>query len=274
VNRSLRRHFALVGGLSVLLMIAACSEESTTPAPTNDLPPAAASAQAEAMVSVVTDMVSMSDNIAAGDFNNIGMLNVPSAEGSTVRIARADFSVNINYDEAAGRWTVSSTGSDSMGTSYSASYVVQFRDEAGNAQVEPGPTTASVSYAAELSIDSSFSDPESGVSSVAAFDYNADVSMTGLQTGPVQVVANGDMSGSFSGTDGQNSFDYALAVNWDLDVSIPFDGCPTGSANINFGPYSATVTYDGTNQASWGAYQGTTLLDSGFETMDCGALAK
>jgi len=202
------------------------------------------------------------DEIAHGDFSGITI-------GLPTSTARAE---TFQWDSVQGAWVLSDAGTetDSTGTAtWSVAAWIQFRDGAGQPQMEPGPTTAALTI--DLDWDIYAEATQDGETYLLDLTYADRLEVSGLPDGPYQVDGQGSLSGrlAWTGT-GQESFDVSFAMGWDVDLVVPdANGCPTGTMTVSFDQYQATATYAGTPSYSWVMRENGAVVATGSEPLAC-----
>lgn len=214
----------------------------------------------------VNGVASAVDEIARGDlYALVATLGLPQSP------ARAQEFV---WSQTDGAWILDDSGteSDESGAAtWSIWAWIQFRDGAGVPQTEPGPTTAALTI--ELDFDMFLEAEQDGEVLLMDFVYSDDLEVSGLPDGPFPVAGAGTLSGRMMWSLGGDVIDLTFDTGWNMDLVIPDnDGCPSGTLAVWVDQWEAIATYNGTPTCSWVVKENGTVVDSGAESLVCGAV--
>lgn len=239
----------------------------------------------------VNEFVTEVENLATADFAEVsldfGLSSGPAANAGgpsylrelpidTPRPLALRAQEDIVCDELTGTWVMEVTETEVTedGTAtVSVYFAVQYLTEDGTPQVGPDELTDTMTLVAEFDLTMSGSDAESEFD--ITFDYDTNMSVSNLQTGPYEVEGGGSMDMDWHVAGDGLVLDLDLAMSWLMDVTAPIDGsCPTGIVTVDMSgggsdAYSLTGSYDGTDEFDWTLYEDGVAIDSGSDTLDC-----
>jgi hypothetical protein len=163
---------------------------------------------------------------------------------------------NYAYNTANQRWEYDYSWSQA-GYEYDWFYTVQYLDGAGNPQ-QDADGAASIRHTMDGSGEYSLT--QSGTSLDYDFTYIYDMTVSGLGGSTYTMNGTGstviDYTYSYQGT--TQSADYVM--NWstlDPGITVPENGCPSGTIRYDMDPYRLDVVFNGTGTATSTLYDGS-----------------
>jgi hypothetical protein len=164
--------------------------------------------------------------------------------------------VTASYDEGLGAWTAS-CGAEGADCHLAFDFLVQYLDGAGAPQSTPDETTDQIM--AETVISAGFTDPDRGA---VAMDYADAMRIHDLRTSTYTAEGSGSMTGSAG--------DETFSMTWSYRLRMPAGGgCPSGTVELEFGSYSATATYSGSDGVRVVISQGSTAVHEETRPSEC-----
>jgi hypothetical protein len=266
------RKWPLAATAALALAAAGCSDKDDNPAGTGgsvELDMATVEDQAVSTMDFVNGLVDGVDEMAAGDFSNVGAdLGLPASA------FREEATAQWDPQQQAWIYDVDGTETDEFGT---ASYDVYFRVEfwaGSNAQQNPDGTTTQMNVSLVYSFDWHIQDEQSTLD--MNLDYDMDLSVGGLQSTTYEIDGDGDIGVSLaaSGQDIQGTQRADLDMAWLTSVAVPSDGgCASGTATVSVENWTFNAQYDGLGTYYWVMYESGRQVDSGSEPVACAAPA-
>ena len=142
---------------------------------------------------------------------------------------------------------------------------IQFRNPEGPLPTPLGATEMEYRQAAGMTIHD---EGEQGVSDLE-FDLSTGMVVTYLEAGyGIDGTGHAEITASVTSNDRTENLN--LTMNWGLALTTPFEGCPTGLAFVEVGPYRTDVLYDGQGNANW-TLTGPNYTATGTELVPCGS---
>jgi hypothetical protein len=238
-----------------LLALAGCESDPVAPQETYNVDGETAEEWSLQAIEMISQMAAAVPLASQGDFSTLGP-DKSAAEPV--------------WDEEQMAWVLDQTVSFSEGdppTSTGETRVsiwIQFRGAEGPNPSLLGATEMEYRESAGMTMHS---EQEQGTSDLD-FDLSCGMVVTFLDsgydmdgTGQAQIAATVTTD---NGTESMN-----LTMSWGLDLITLFEGCPSGSAFVQVGPYRTDVVYDGQGNAAW-TLVGPNYTGSGTETVPCG----
>lgn len=170
-------------------------------------------------------------------------------------VAGKDLDYSFSYDEDDQHWIATMTY-DQDGYTYAYTYTVQYRDAMGQPQQE-AQGAASMRYTQDGT--SLFNFSGDGYVLVMSYDFDSDVTASGLGTGALLVDGGGGYDLDYDVTSDGRREQLAFSASWQTlgdGVSYPTDGCPTGTMRYSFAPYRMDIVFDGTSTAAYTLHDG------------------
>jgi hypothetical protein len=240
-----------------LLAVTGCESDSVAPQETYDVDAESAQEWSLQAIEMINQMAASVPPAAEGDFSSLGPDNKSTGEPV--------------WDEEQMAWILNETASFTEGdppTSTGETRVavwIQFRGAEGPL---PSPLGATVMDYRESAGMTLHSEGEQGVSDLD-FDLASTMVVTFLATGyDMKGSGNAEIDASVVAEDRSEIMN--LKMSWGMDLVTLFEGCPTGTAYVQVGPFRTEVIYDGQGNANW-VMAGPNHAASGTETVSCGA---
>lgn len=242
--------------LAVFLIIGGCGDKDDPVAPVNtsdDFTEAVAITQTQAAGLQAVTLVEQIDMLSVG-------------------VDSKDNKNDYLYNETKKQWEYT-FGYTEAGFTYELKYTVQYRDGNGNAQ---RASSAASSLRHTMTGTGDYSYTDGGYTMTYEYAYAYDTTVTGIQTQTRVVTGTGstvyDYAYAGNGLNQSNTYE----TNWATQgngLSVPVDGCPTGTVRFNMDPYHYDVVFNNTSTATGTLYNagGTVIPDGGnTHTLSCG----
>jgi hypothetical protein len=249
----------LVLGLTVALMtmIAGCSSDSTAPQDTYDIDAATAEQWSEQALEMINQMAATVPEVSQGEFAVLGAMNKSATEPT--------------WDELEEAWVMDVTESLTEGDpvhstmEMSISVWIQFRNAEGNLPSPLGATEMEYRAGSGMVMDST----EEGTSHME-FDFETAMVVEYQETG-YGVEGMGAAAISASQTTDQGSQSLSFDLGYGMNMFLPMEGCPGGTAWVTAGQYRTDAVYDGEGMVDW-TLAGPNYEASGSDPVECAEL--
>lgn len=239
-----------------LLMTAGCESDPVAPQDNPDLDAATAEEWSLQAIEMISQMAASVPLASQGDFSTLGP-DKSAAEPV--------------WDEEQMAWVLNETITYEEGdppTSYGETRIsvwIQFRNEEGPLPTPLGATEMEYRESAGMT---AHSEHDQGTSDVD-FDLSCGMVVAYLETG-YDMNGTGLAEINAVATAGDRTESMDLTMSWGLDLITLFEGCPSGLAHVQVGPYRTDVVYDGQGNAAWTSV-GPSYSGSGTESVSCGS---
>lgn len=249
----------LTMGLMALLMLAlvGCESDPVAPQEEYDIDASTAEQWSEQALEMISEMAATVPQVSQGEF---------SAIGSTMKSAEEPV-----WDEGQQAWVMDVTETFSEGDpvtssgEMSVSVWIQFRNDESALPGPLGATEMEYRASSGMVLDST----EDGVSHLE-FEFGTNMVVSYLETG-YGVDGTGLAAISASHTSDQGSQSMAFAVGYGMDLMLPFEGCPGGTAYVTAGQFHTDAVYDGEGMVDW-TLTGPNYEASGSDSVECAGL--
>lgn len=246
---------ALTAGL--LTALAGCGSDSTTPQDTYDIDAATAEQWSEQALAMISEMAATVPQVSQGDFGALGTMNKSATEPV--------------WDEVEEAWVMEATETFTEGDpvhstmEMSLSVWIQFRNAEGNLPSPLGATEMEYRAGSGMVMDST----EEGTTHME-FDYETAMVVEYQETG-YGVEGMGAAAISASQTTDQGSQSMSFELGYGMDMFLPLEGCPGGTAWVTAGQYRTDAVYDGEGMVDW-TLTGPNYEASGSDPVECAGL--
>jgi hypothetical protein len=238
-----------------LLAVAGCESDPVAPQETYDVDGETAEEWSLQAIEMISQMAAAVPLVSQGNFSTLG------PEKSTAEPV---------WDEEQMAWVLDQTVSFSEGdppTSTGETRVsvwIQFRNQEGPLPTKLGATEMEYRQSAGTT---AHSEHEQGTSDLD-FDLSCGMVITFQETGyDMNGAGQADIAATVTTENRTESMD--LTMTWGLDLVTLSEGCPSGVAFVQVGPYRNDVVYDGQGNAAW-ALVGPNHTSTGTQTVSCG----
>lgn len=285
-----RLRHGLLGTIALLLAlglcIAGCSKDNggflEMPANTVDDPGDTGSEQfsetlvseqavnyAEQSVSMVEILPTYPDGFSAKN-SKLGFTTLPAFAD---RFTGKDGELGFNWNEAGDYWEARLILSDD-GLYLNLYASVQFQDNQGQPiRQSDGADRMIYSESATLGVDQTEGDEHT----VINIQGSAELVLSGLQTTTWNLMGtcSQDIEYTYDSPERTESLD--TTISWEIlpdGLSLPIDGCPSGTIRYSLPPYRLDIVFDGTDTASYTLYDAQDNIipeASGTESTYCGS---
>ena len=246
---------ALMAGL--LTVLAGCGSDSTTPQETYDIDATTAEQWSEQSLEMINQMIATIPQVSQGDF---------AALGSGMKSAQEPV-----WDEMEEAWVLDVTESFTEGDpvhstmEMSLSVWIQFRNAEGNLPSPLGATEMEYRAGSGMVMDNN----EEGTAHME-FDYETAMVVAYQETG-YGVEGTGAASVYASQTTDQVSQSMSIDLGYGMEMFLPLEGCPGGTAWVTAGQYRTDAVYDGEGMVDW-TLAGPNYEASGSDPVECAGL--
>jgi len=246
----------LTAGLMAVLMfaLAGCESDSVAPQEDPNIDVATAEQWSAQALEMISGMAASVPAISEGDFTTVGGAT-KSAEEPT-------------WDAGQMAWVMDATATFTEGdpvTSSSETYVsvwIQFRNDDGPLPAPLGATEMEYRATSGMTLDST----EEGVSHLE-FDFATNMIVTYLENG-YGLDGTGQASISATQTTDQGSQSMSFAMGYGMDLALPFEGCPSGTAWVTAGQFRTDAVYNGQGMVDW-TLTGPNYQAEGSDVVEC-----
>lgn len=255
--RNLKVKLALVLMAGLMTALAGCGSDSTTPQDTYNVDAATAEQWSEQALGMINEMAATIPDISQGEFADLGA-GMKSATEPT-------------WDEVEEAWVMDVTETFSEGEpvhstmEMSVSVWIQFRNAEGNLPSPLGATEMEYRAGSAMVMDST----EEGTAHME-FDFETAMVVDYLETG-YGVNGTGGASIYASQTTDQGSQSMRFDLGYGMDLMLPLEGCPGGTAWVTAGQYRTDAVYDGEGMVDW-TLTGPNHEASGSDPVECAGL--
>jgi hypothetical protein len=245
--------FLGIGALG-LLAVAGCESDPAAPQETYNVDSATAEEWSLQAVDMINQMAAAVPMASQGNFTTL-LADKSAAEPV--------------WDPEQMAWVYNATESFTIGdppTTTGESRMelwIQFRNVEGPLPAPEYATEMEYYQSAGMTMHT---DDEQGVSDLD-FDLSCGMVVTYLETG-FDMTGTGEAEVTASSTTEGRTENVNLTMSWGLDLVTLFEGCPTGTAFVQVGPYRTDVVYDGQGNAAW-TLVGPNYSGSGTELISC-----
>lgn len=248
---------ALMAGLMTVL--AGCESDSTAPQDTYDIDAATAEQWSEQALEMINEMAASVPEVSQGDF---------AALGNGMKSVQEPV-----WDEDEEAWVMDVTESSTEGDpvhstmEVSLSVWIQFRNAEGNLPSPLGATEMEYRAGSGMVMDST----EEGTAHME-FDFETAMVVAYQETG-YGVEGMGAAAISASQTTDQGSQSMAFDLGYGMDMFLPMEGCPGGTAWVTAGLYRTDAVYDGEGMVDW-TLSGPNYEASGSDEVECAGIPR
>jgi hypothetical protein len=246
----------LTMGLAAVMMLAVtgCESDSVAPQDNTNVDASTAEQWSAQALEMIGAMAASVPAVSEGDFSGVGGV-AKSVEEPT-------------WDPEQMAWVMEATETFSEGdpvTSSGEMFVsvwIQFRNAEGPLPAPLGATEMEYRATSGMVLDST----EEGTTHIE-FEFGTNMTVAYMDNG-YGVDGTGQATVSARQTTDQGTQNMSFAVGYGMDLSMPFEGCPSGPAWVTAGQYRTDALYDGEGMVDW-TMSGPNYEASGSDYVEC-----